>query len=98
MDMNPSQVNQVLAALNSKWGSGRLCPYCQHFEWSLSRKIFELREYHGGGLVVGTGALLPLVAMTCGYCGNTVLLNSIVLGVTEPTTPSPTPGGGPANE
>lgn len=81
--MNKEDAAKVLAHLSDKW-QGRPCPMCQSGEWSVQSKIFELREYRGGSFVVGGVPILPVVPITCGNCGNTLLINAIKLGVLKP--------------
>lgn len=57
------------------------CYLCGERNWSIPDKYYELREFTGGGLVIGgnTG-VSPVIPMTCNNCGNTVLINAIVSG------------------
>ena len=54
--------------------------------WQITDRIFELREFHGGNLVLGAHQrVLPVIPMSCGRCGYTRFLNAIHLGLwTEP--------------
>lgn len=73
---------QLLHELDLRWG-GKLCPYCGG-KWIVTDKIFELREYHNGNLVLGGGVpIQPVVTITCENCGNTVLVNPLVLKAVE---------------
>lgn len=72
--------NQLLNELNLKWG-GKLCPYCGG-KWIVTDKIFELREYTNGNLTLGA-PIQPVVTITCEDCGNTVLVNPLVLKAVE---------------
>lgn len=45
--------------------------------------MYELREFHGGSMVIGGSALIPIVPVTCDNCGNTVLINGIMAGVVD---------------
>ena len=51
--------------------------------WNVSDKVFELREYHDGNMVIGGSPIVPVVPVTCDNCGNTVLVNSIISGKTQ---------------
>jgi len=70
----------LIRHLNEKWGAGRKCPQCGVGNWQVQDSLFELRQFGGGGLVVG-GPLIPVVPVTCANCGNTVLVNAILAGV-----------------
>ena len=39
-------------------------------QWEVSDRIYELREFNGGDLIIG-GSLYPIIAMTCKSCGAT---------------------------
>lgn len=56
--------------LRQHW-SDRTCPICRSSEWVTPDCIFELREYHGGKLVLGGDsrltAVVPVVCERCGY-------------------------------
>jgi ribosomal protein S27AE len=73
---------KLLEELSAKW-NGRACPLCGKGSWIASEKIFELREYNDGDLVLGGGPITPVVPITCDNCGNTVLVNPLVLKIVE---------------
>jgi hypothetical protein len=82
MDTLQLDPDKVITHLRDKWG-GRVCQQCGEGNWTVQAKAFELRQFHGGSLVVG-GAVLPLVPVICTNCGNTVLVNAIVAGAMSP--------------
>lgn len=71
---------RLIDHLRSKWGDGRRCPMCDHSAWEISSKIFEIREFHDGNLVIGSGPIIPIIPVSCKNCGNTILLNAIIAG------------------
>ena len=77
-----AKINQdnLINILNDKW-NGRGCPMCGVGSWIVSDKVFELREFNNGDLVVGGCPIIPIVTVTCSNCGNTVLINPLALGV-----------------
>ncbi len=76
---------KVLAYLKKTWTEKSQCPMCGSNSWSVSDKIFELREYHGGDFIIGGGGpIVPIIPVTCSNCGNTVIVNAIVVGAVEP--------------
>ena len=79
--MSDLDSKKLIAHLSNKW-SGRRCPLCNTGNWNVSDKVYELREFHGGGLVIGGTPIVPVVPVTCDNCGNTVLVNTIVAGLT----------------
>lgn len=77
---------KVIKHLSEKWGE-HPCPMCGHHNWSISDKLFELREYNDGNLVIGNGPILALSPVTCNNCGNTVFVNAIVSNIVDKPNP-----------
>jgi len=73
---------RVLQFLDEKWKPPGSCPVCRKLGWNVSDTLFEVREYHKGGLVVG-GSTVPFIMATCGNCGYTLFFNAIVAGIVE---------------
>lgn len=60
------------------------CNLCQGKDWILNDTIFELREFQGGGLVIGgKSSVLPVISITSKQCGNTLFFNAIQLGLIQ---------------
>jgi len=58
------------------------CQSCGSKNWIASEKIFEMREFRGGNLVIGgNSAVLPVVPVTCAECGQTIFFNALSLGL-----------------
>jgi len=84
--------------LNQQWQGVKQCPICNNNRWGIGEKPVEVREFHGGGLLV-SGPVYPLIAITCGVCGYTLLFNAIVTGLLEPQQdPSISPPKPPKTE
>ena len=79
--MTKIQANDIINYLNTKWG-GSPCPMCHSSSWNLSDKIFELREFNNGSLVLGgpSSAITPVIPVTCTNCGNTIFVNALTAG------------------
>ncbi|HLC88338.1 MAG TPA: hypothetical protein VJG66_04790 [Patescibacteria group bacterium] len=61
------------------------CQSCGNKEWIASENIFEMREFKGGNLVIGgQSAILPVVPVTCKYCGQIIFFNALSLGILNP--------------
>ena len=77
-----SSINQdkLIEELNKKW-HGNGCPMCGNASWVVSDKVFELREFNNGDFIVGNVPIVPIVTVSCDNCGNTVLVNPLVLGI-----------------
>ena len=83
METSKIDAGKVIAFLNEKW-QGRPCPLCGSRKWSVQDSAYELREFHGGNLVIGGGPIIPLIPVTCENCGYTALINAIKAGVVSP--------------
>ncbi|MBI1303247.1 MAG: hypothetical protein GC172_05615 [Phycisphaera sp.] len=92
MDSPKIDATKVISFLNEKW-QGRPCPLCGNRRWSVQDAAFELRQFHGGNFVLGGGAIIPLVPVTCENCGYTALINAIKAGVVSAAPAQPTEGG-----
>lgn len=78
----PIQINaqSLIDKLKEKW-QGRPCPMCQSGNWNITPNVFELREFLGGNLNLGSGPILPVIPVTCNNCGNVVFLNALATGL-----------------
>nr|WP_302696080.1 hypothetical protein [uncultured Romboutsia sp.] len=74
--------DKLIDILNKKWGN-RPCNMCGTGNWLVSDKVFELREFNNGDLIIGAGPITPLVTITCSECGNTILINPIAIGILD---------------
>jgi len=76
--------NKLIIHLEKKW-QGKPCPMCGVGNWNVQDSSYELREYHGGNIVIGGGPIIPVVPVVCTNCGNTILVNAIIAGVVSRT-------------
>ena len=62
------------------------CLSCGANEWTISPKVFELREFNNGNLVIGgqNSSIIPVIEVTCKNCGRIVLYNALVMGIIKP--------------
>lgn len=91
MRLTSEQANAVIARLNSTAANRQPCPICGGTHWNLNDKIFEVREFQGGSLVLGGDtSVLPVIAMSCQNCGYTHFINAIKIGAVNP---APSPAG-----
>lgn len=72
---------KLINHLNEKWG--KPCPMCGSNNWNVSDKIYELREFHDGNLIIGSGPIFPVVPVSCNNCGNSIFVNALVSGAIE---------------
>ena len=87
--LSPEKHQKLVEHINAKWKS-QACWLCGTNSWDVAAYVgLQLSDH--GGLVIG-GQFLPVVAVTCKNCGNTVLVNAIIAGI-SPELPQ-TPGDG----
>jgi hypothetical protein len=77
MRLAPQQVEQLKQRLQSTFKNP--CQICGSPNWQFDDVIFEIRQFMGGG-VSAEGVIKPAVAVTCGDCGNIVLINAFAAG------------------
>ena len=78
---------KVLQWINTHWTGPRNCQVCHSTNWLLLDKVWELREFQGGALVIGSNPVLPVVALMCNVCGHTIFFNAIAVGAVAKSTP-----------
>lgn len=61
---------------------GKKCQLCDSEDWDVGLYLGEIRIFRRGSILDGDG-VYPCVVVHCGTCGNTLLLNAIVLGIVE---------------
>ena len=84
MQLSDEQQKQLIKRLDEIWKQ-KTCPICKHDEWSVSDTVYEVREFHGGMTVIGSGSVVPVIVVTCEYCGYTQFFNAISLGIVQHT-------------
>src|ERR1700730_6211334 len=84
VQLSKSQQEKLLTKVRSlsSWKEGRPCEVCSSTNWSVSDRLWELREYNEGNFVMG-GPITPLVSLQCGTCGHVIFLNAITLGMVD---------------
>jgi RNase P subunit RPR2 len=86
MKLTTEQQNKLVAKLNEVW-KNKVCEICNQTNWMIDDTLFELREFHGGRTVLGSGAIKPIITISCNSCGNTKIMNAIQLGIVDPNNP-----------
>lgn len=81
MQLSPAQIERVVQWLNRFWTAPRTCSVCRNVNWNINDKVLEMREFQGGGLILGGNSIImPLIAVTCTNCGNTLHFSAIQMG------------------
>lgn len=83
MELKKDEIEKIASWLNKHWKGEKLCPICGNNNWNISQAVYELRTFHGGGLVVG-GPVYPVIGIVCMVCGHTLFFNAIKLGFVKP--------------
>jgi hypothetical protein len=91
MQLSEDLLKTLLARLDERWPEPRHCPACRQTNWTLIDRVFEIREFAEGSLILG-GPVVPVILATCTTCGHEMVFNAIALGVvvapkTEPILP-----------
>jgi len=82
MQLSVEQKEKLLKKLSELKISN--CNICGSKELIVSDVIFEIREFKEGGVVIGgSSKIMPLIAINCKNCGNTLFFNAINLGIIE---------------
>ncbi len=73
---------RLLRNLETRWN--RIpCPYCQNSAWTVDPSVVTTVEVNENKTMVIGGKFQPLVPVTCRNCGNTVLVNALILDCLE---------------
>lgn len=77
------QKERIVSAITQRAPTVTACPVCGNAQWTLADGLVLLPlQTPEAGIVLG-GPGLPCAALTCTRCGNTRLLNLIVLGLRD---------------
>ena len=79
--MTDINVDRTLEFIKEKWKNR--CPMCDHADWHVQNRSFELREFQSGSIVIGGAPVIPVIPITCGNCGTTIIVNAFVVGAIE---------------
>lgn len=65
------------------------CDSCGENRWTVSDRIFELREFNEGNLVIGgpNSVILPVISVNCTNCGKVAFYNALMLGLIKKNEP-----------
>lgn len=79
---------QQQLVINKLQNTKKICPSCGNNNLIIGDRIFELREFNGGNLVIGgkESSIYPLIVVACPVCGNIQFFNAILMGVISSNT------------
>ena len=69
---------KLLKQLDEKWKNVH-CPYCNDHKWTADPNIVTIVKVEEDKKMNLGGRFQPFIAVTCGCCGNTALVNALVL-------------------
>jgi len=81
MIINRNNLDEYLHRINPN-----KCALCGHNEWTVSDVVFYSQELtpskEGGSIVIGEPSkYMPFIAISCKYCGNTHIINTLAAGI-----------------
>ena len=79
MRLNDTAIQKFLNRI-----AGKSCESCGSSNWSYDNRVYEIREFTGGGLNIGGASIAPFLIVTCGTCANTRFHNVISAGLMKP--------------
>lgn len=78
--LTPEQMETLQKWLSTKTrGRPVVCVVCGQTEWTVFEQLVALRTIDPAGSEVSTA--YPHVALSCGNCGHTILLNAVKSGL-----------------
>lgn len=69
---------KLIETINKKWKT-KTCPMCGENNWNIDSDMMAMMRVDEEKNVQLGGRMIPLVALTCNECGNTVLVNPLVI-------------------
>jgi len=84
MSTNEEIAKRIIAALEEKVGRRQIsCPICGNKSWTVNNRYAVLTLSEDANQVTSGGDIMPLIPVNCTKCGNTQLINILVLGFKE---------------
>lgn len=79
MQLSQQEVQRIIQWLENNWLGGQHCPICNHTDWFVNDRVFQLQEYHPQ--VSQPAVSQPILSVICQHCGHTVFFNAIHVGI-----------------
>lgn len=73
---------KLIATINSKWKQ-KTCPMCGENKWDIGNQMITMVGVGEDKSIQLGGQFMPLVPIVCSACGNTVLVNPLVVGCVD---------------
>jgi hypothetical protein len=71
---------RIIKRLTEKTGRARPCAVCGHESWTVEQHFIQLSVTDNPLAVTLGGSGFPLQPIICQHCGNTQLINLLILG------------------
>ena len=83
MALDAATIERIIQHLKSAW-TVQACPMCRKSNWEVHGPItFSLGATESFASSVALGQSLPCAAVVCQSCGNSLLINLVVAGITR---------------
>lgn len=73
---------KLLQVINEKWVTKK-CPMCGHNNWTIDKDMMTMLGVGEDKSINLGGKIIPVVAVTCNECGNTIFINPLAIGCIE---------------
>lgn len=80
-DTKEEKLAPVIKEIRGRW-KNYACNLCQSKKWTVAGHVSLAVTEEPGKVVLG-GSLIPLAAVSCNVCGNTVFLNEVIIGIVK---------------
>ena len=80
MALSREQQEKAIDHLDLHFKNNRQCHVCGHNQWTIHPQLYELIKLAGNG-ASPERALIPLLVIECGHCGNTISFNAKKAGL-----------------
>lgn len=84
MSLSKEAQEEIIAKITAKVGALKPCSFCGGGPWELANAYTQVSLTDDLRSIVIGGQMIPAVVVNCRNCGNTVLLNMILLGLIPP--------------
>ena len=74
--------NKLINVINEKWRT-KNCILCGANNWTIDDKVVAPLSVGKNASIELGGKIIPLVAVTCNECGNTIFLNPLVINAID---------------
>ena len=69
---------KLIQTINQKWKS-KTCPMCGNNNWTIDTDMMTMLGVGNDKSINLGGKIIPVVAVTCNECGNTIFINPLAI-------------------